>query len=74
MKTITLFETLSLSVSDENWDFLCKYRFFTNTPSIEDVQREFITGTGITPNKQYLWNNANTMFEEYISDLRLMIM
>lgn len=70
MINITLFSNLQISISHKDWDFLCENRFFTDSPTIDDIQREFVTGTGITPDKKYLWNNASELFAEYIDDLR----
>lgn len=70
MKTVILFGQLTLDVPDKDWDFLCKYRFFTQNPSVEDVQTEFVTGTGITKNKPHMWNEAGKRFSEYVDDLR----
>jgi hypothetical protein len=35
--------------------FLCKNRFFTDNPSANIVQAEFVTGTGITAKTKNLW-------------------
>ena len=70
MKELTIFKKLTISISDEDWDFLCKYRFFTETPSDELVQSEFVSGTGITEKKAYTWSFANEKFIEYINDLK----
>ena len=71
MKEIKIFDNrLNLKMSDDDWDFLCKYRLFNQNPDIETIENEFITGTGITPNKEYLWGISNISFSEYIEDLR----
>lgn len=59
-----------LTISDIDWDFLCKNRFFTDAPLKEEIQAEFVSGTGITQNKPHLWKEANKRFAEYIEDLR----
>ena len=69
-KSVTLFDNLMITISAEDWDFMCKNRFGTDTPSIEDWQMEFVSGTGITSNKKEKWAQANQDFAEYISDLR----
>lgn len=68
--TVNLFNNITLFISEDDWLFMCNNRFFTNNPTIEDVQREFIIGTGITPNKKHLWAEANKRFNEYISELK----
>ena len=70
MITKKFFNSIVVNISDDDWDFLCKKRFFTNNPTDEDVCAEFVTGTGITPNKPQLWNEADQRFSEYIKDLR----
>ena len=70
MKVVVLFEQLTLNVPDEDWEFMCKYRFFTQNPSQEDIQAEFVTGTGITKNKPHMWNEAGKRFSEYVDNLR----
>lgn len=35
----------------DDWDFLCENRFFSDAPDEEMLQSEFVTGTGITRNK-----------------------
>lgn len=67
---IILFEELKVLVNNNDWDYLCKNRFYTNNPTDEMIQSEFITGTGITPNKRKLWSEANERFADYIQDLR----
>ena len=69
-KTIILFSNLTFEVSAEDWDFLCKYRFFSDNPSEEQIQAEFVSGTGITKNKIHLWRKASERFSEYVADLR----
>lgn len=61
---------LQVKVLDKDWDFLCQNRFFTDTPTQEMIFSEFVTGTGITPNKKNLWNEASERFAEYVNDLR----
>ena len=61
---------MTLNVPDEDWEFMCKYRFFTQNPSEEDIQAEFVTGTGITKNKPHMWNEAGKRFSEYVDNLR----
>lgn len=69
---ITLFDELNISISDEDWNFLCIARFFSDDPPIEDIEAEFVTGTGITPNKPEKWMQASEAFREYVADLRSM--
>ena len=69
-KSIKLWDGLELTISEKDWMFLCENRFFSDTPTTEDVITEFITGTGITKNKPHLWNKASEEFKEYIKDLR----
>lgn len=71
MKEINLFDNqITLNISEEHWEYLCKYRFFSEQPAIEEIQAEFVTGTGITRNKPLLWEYANTRFSEYVEDLK----
>ncbi len=70
MKEFVLWENLYLYISEEDYGFLCDHRFYTSAPSIEDLISEFVTGTGITPNKRDLWSCASEKFAEYIQDLR----
>ena len=69
-KVIKLFDELVITVGYDDWMFLCEHRFGTDTASYEDIQAEFVTGTGITPNKRNLWPEAETRFTEYINELR----
>ncbi len=71
MHTVVFFDELSVNISDDDWDYLCKNRLFTDTPDDEDLRIEFVTGTGITPNKRHLWNQADKMFADYIDDLKI---
>ena len=64
------FDALELHISNEDWTFLCECRLFSSNPAIEDIQSEFVTGTGITQNKKELWPRADELSAEYISDLR----
>ncbi len=68
---IKVFE-LSVLVEKADWDYLCKYRFFTNKPSEEQIECEFVTGTGITPNKKELLVSdiATKYFADYIKELK----
>lgn len=59
-----------LEISEEDWIFLCQNCLFSENPTIEDIQTEFVVGTGITQNKPLLWKEADKMFSEYIQDLR----
>ncbi len=68
--TILLWNALPLHITQEDWDFLCSQRLFTNTPDLEDIEAEFVSGTGITENKQELWAKADMSFAAYIEDLR----
>ena len=43
---------------------------FSENPAIDEIQAEFVSGTGITKNKKHLWENANEKFLEYIKDLK----
>lgn len=70
MIRLIFFEELTVEVSEDDWDFLCKNRLFSNNPSQEDLRAEFVSGTGITPNKRHLWSQASERFAEYIQDLR----
>ena len=76
MKHFELYDnTIKFDVSDADWDFLCKYRFFTKIngePDEERIRIEFTTGTGITPDRPHLWDTATKAFAEYIEDLREM--
>lgn len=71
MKTFSLFnDKLNITISQTDWDFLCQNRFFTDNPTEEMIQSEFVSGTGITAKKAFLWNNASEKFTEYISELK----
>lgn len=71
MKEVKLFNNqMILNISEEDWYFLCLNRLFSDTPSLDEIEAEFVTGTGITQNKPLLWNEADKMFSEYINDLR----
>ena len=59
-----------LTISDKDWEFLCKNRLFNDDPLKEEIQAEFVSGTGITQNKPHLWKEAEKRFAEYIEDLR----
>ncbi len=77
----TLFDKIELNISKTDLDFLCEKRFFTDKPTLEDIQSEFVIGTGITPNKAHLmslsrreetgkWKESSKRFHEYVDDLR----
>ncbi|MCR5118184.1 MAG: hypothetical protein K6B44_01020, partial [Lachnospiraceae bacterium] len=70
MREYKFWEKLILHISDEDFDFLCRKRFFTYSPTFEDVRIEFVTGTGITYQKSELWGEADQLFHEYILDLK----
>jgi hypothetical protein len=71
MKKVKIFDNqMVLQISEEDWSFLCQYRLFSDDPPIDEIQAEFVSGTGITKNKQHLWKKANERFSEYIQDLR----
>ena len=67
---ITLWNDLTIHVSPNDWNYLCKNRFPSDNPSLDEIQTEFVSGTGITPNKKHLWNEADTRFAEYVQELR----
>ena len=67
---ITFWDDLTIHVSPDDWDYLCINRFFSDNPAYDEIQAEFVTGTGITPNKKHLWKEADMRFAEYIQDLR----
>ncbi len=69
-KTIKLWDGLNLTISKKDWDFLCKYRFFSEKPPFDEIRAEFTTGTGITSRKPDLWSHASDAFAEYVEDLR----
>ncbi len=70
-KTIKLFEDkLTVKVSAENWQYLCENRFLSDNPSQEDIQSEFVSGTGISRRNPERWALASESFAEYIDDLR----
>ncbi|MBQ9277969.1 MAG: hypothetical protein IJ224_04970 [Lachnospiraceae bacterium] len=68
--SLKLFDELIIIINYDDWMFMCKNRFGTETPSYEEIQAEFVTGTGITKNKRELWREANARFTEYINDLK----
>lgn len=61
---------IKVQISEEDYAYLCKNRFNGEKPSQEELCSEFVTGTGITPNKPHLWSQASQKFAEYINDLR----
>ncbi len=53
MNKIIIFNNkLPINVSNEDWQFLCSKVFYNDNPTIEDIEMEFVTGTGITPKKK----------------------
>ena len=60
---------LEVHVSARHWLYLCQYRFFTDQPSTEDLQTEFVTGTQITSQMRDKWDCASTACAGYIDDL-----
>ncbi len=70
MHTKVFFDCITVNISDEDCKYLCEHRFFSEDPTDEDIRVEFVTGTGITPNKPELWNQADKMFADYVNDLR----
>lgn len=72
MKKIRLYDALDVEISDDDWDFLCNVRFFTDTPTYDEIETEFLAGTFITENKKHLGDVASSKFAEYIADLRSM--
>ncbi len=70
-KTITVFDgRLSFDITLDDWEYLCKKRFYTYNPDPESIEAEFVTGTGITSSKLNLWVEAADRFSEYVADLR----
>lgn len=70
-KRINLFNgQLIINISEEDWAFLCENRFFTDSPEIDSIEADFITGTGITSTAEEKWSNASDKFKDYIDDLR----
>ncbi len=67
---ITLWSGLTIHISPNDWDFLFKNRFLSDNPSPDEVLSEFVSGTGISPNKKHLWNEADVRFAEYVQELR----
>ena len=67
---ITFWNVLTVHISPNDWDFLCKNRFLSDNPSLDEIQAEFVSGTGISPNKKHLWNEADARFTEYVQELR----
>lgn len=70
MHEFLLFDCIKVCISEEDWDYLCKNRWFTDAPEVADVRAEFVSGTGITPNKPQLWKNASAYFHDYVLDLQ----
>ncbi len=73
-----LFNTIELNISDDDFDFLCKHRFHTNNPSLEDVEKEFVKGTGIYPRQDDLNNfelhkRVDFLFSYYVQYLKDLI-
>lgn len=64
MKEYVLWDNVLVQIEDEDWGFLCGFRFHTDEPSYDDVVFEFVTGTGITPNKKHLWDKSSKKFAE----------
>lgn len=70
MHTFKFYDNITLNINDEDWEFLCKNRLFTDSPAYEDIRAEFVSGTGITPNKSHLWEKSDELFHKYIEELR----
>ncbi len=68
--TIILFDELKLNISEENWQFLLQHRFSSKIPTNDELQAEFVSGTGITKKRKDLWPKAEIRFNEYIDDLK----
>ena len=69
MKTVSLFNNkMILNISEEDWSFLCNNRLFSEYPTIDEIQAEFVTG--ITENKLTSWKEADVRFAEYVQELR----
>ena len=69
-KELVLFDELVVVISEEDWDFMCRNRFFSENPDEEELQAEFVSGTGITTDRKHLWSRVSERFSEYIRDLR----
>lgn len=69
--TFKPFQGLTVTVTRNDWQYLCDHRWFTNTPTADDIQTEFITGTGITPNQPELFSSATEEFHQYVDELRM---
>lgn len=70
MMRYTFYDTISVTIQDQDWKFLCDHRFFSDHPQLEDVQAEFVSGTGITPNTPERWKEASKCFADYVAELR----
>ena len=70
-QTIKIFDNqLVFEISYKDWCYLCNNIFYTFEPNQDDIEAEFVTGTGITPKKKESWGGASTKFTEYINNLR----
>lgn len=71
MKHILLFDNkLKVSIETGLWNYLCNFRFFSSNPSNEEIEAEFVSGTGITKSKTHLWEEASSRFTSYIEELK----
>lgn len=70
MRKFTFYNCIELNISNEDWIYLCKNRWHTDSPQMDDVRAEFISGTGITPNTPDMWQKADEAFHDYINELR----
>ncbi len=52
MKIIKIWNELEVQVSDEDWAFMCEVRFFSENPTDDAIETEFVNGTRITPKKR----------------------
>ena len=70
MHTYKFYDCIEVNISNDDWNYLCENRWFTKTPDAEDVRAEFVSGTGITPNKPNLWDKASEYFHNYVIELQ----
>lgn len=72
MKEIKVFDDqLTVHISDEDWDYLCNYKFFTKQPSPNEFEDEFIVGTCVYPSEKHTWKEADKKLAQYVNELRI---
>ena len=71
MKEIKIFNNqLTVHISNTDWAYLCNNRFFTNAPTLDEIETEIAVGAGVYPSEKENWATVDEELATYINMLR----